>query len=129
MAGETVLVVDDNEANLKLVQVVLAAEGYDVRAVADGESVLPDVEAVRPGVILMDVQLPGIDGLELTRRLKADPETADIPVIALTAYAMVGDEQKAIDAGCDGYVAKPIDTRALPEVVAGMLDGAGRDQH
>jgi CheY-like chemotaxis protein len=124
MAGESILVVDDNEANLKLIRIVLTAEGYDVHGVTDGETALPEIEALRPRLILMDVQLPGIDGLELTRQLKADPSTSRIPVVALTAYAMVGDEQRALDAGCDGYVAKPIDTRTLPEVVARMLDSA-----
>jgi len=74
-----------------------------------------------PRLILMDVQLPGIDGLELTRRLKSDPATRDITILGLTAYAMKGDKERIIAAGCDGYVPKPIDTRTLPELVAGYL--------
>jgi two-component system cell cycle response regulator DivK len=75
----------------------------------------------RPVLILMDMQMPGIDGFELTRRLKADPATRDIGIIALTAYAMKGDEERVREAGCDGYLAKPIDTRALPEAVAAWI--------
>jgi CheY-like chemotaxis protein len=116
-----ILIVDDNQVNLKLVRVVLASEGYDVRTAADAEEALGALRQWRPRLILMDLQLPGMDGLELTRRLKADPATRDIVIVAITAYAMKGDEQKALAAGCDGYITKPIDTRALPQVIAGYL--------
>jgi CheY-like chemotaxis protein len=116
-----ILIVDDNQVNLKLVRVVLAGEGYDVRTAADADEALGALRQWRPRLILMDLQLPGMDGLELTRRLKADPATRDIVIVAITAYAMKGDEQKALAAGCDGYITKPIDTRALPQVIAGYL--------
>jgi len=121
MPGEAILIVDDNAANLKLARVLLQGEGYEVRTAADAEDALRQLSAFRPRLILMDIQLPGMDGLELTRRLKSDPATKDIVIIALTAYAMKGDEEKAHAAGCDGYVAKPIDTDALPRLVAERL--------
>jgi CheY-like chemotaxis protein len=124
MAGETVLIVDDNLANLKLVRILLAAEGYDVRTATDAQEAMDVIRGARPRLILMDIQLPGMDGLELTRRLRSDPKTRDTLILALTAYAMRGDEQRARDAGCDGYIPKPIDTRALPGVIAGYLAGA-----
>jgi CheY-like chemotaxis protein len=124
MAGETVLIVDDNLANLKLVRILLAAEGYDVRTATDAQEAMDVIRGARPRLILMDIQLPGMDGLELTRRLRSDPTTRDTLILALTAYAMRGDEQRARDAGCDGYIPKPIDTRALPGVIAGYLAGA-----
>jgi len=121
VAEEAILVVDDNPANLKLVRVMLALEGYDVRTATSADEALSVLETFRPRLILMDLQLPGMDGLELTRRLKADSATRDTVILALTAYAMKGDEEKAREAGCDGYVTKPIDTRALPAVIAAFL--------
>jgi two-component system, cell cycle response regulator DivK len=117
MSGATILIVDDNAINLKLARVTLRGEGYDVHTATDAEEALAVLDRIHPRLILMDIQLPGMDGLELTRRLKADPAQQDIIVIALTAYAMKGDEQRAREAGCDGYIAKPIDTRTLPKIV------------
>ena len=125
MAGEPFLIVDDNAANLKLARVLLSGEGYEVRTAGDAEQALELLESFCPRLILMDLQLPGMDGLELTRRLKADPTRRDIAVIALTAYAMKGDEEKARAAGCDGYVTKPIDTEELPRLVADHLSAGG----
>jgi CheY-like chemotaxis protein len=122
MAGEPVLVVDDNSQNLKLIRVLLRTEGYDVRTAVDAEDALDELEAFTPRLILMDLQLPGMDGLELTRKLKADPARRDIAIIAVTAYAMKGDEEKARAAGCDGYLAKPIDIETLPRMVREHLD-------
>jgi CheY-like chemotaxis protein len=116
--AERVLIVDDNPTNLKLVAYLVKANGYEVDTAVDADTAMAAIAANRPRVILMDLQLPGVDGLELTRRLKADPATRDISIIAVTAYAMKGDQEKAIDAGCDAYVTKPIDTRALPELIA-----------
>lgn len=124
MTGATILIVDDNPINLKLARVTLRGEGYDVHAAADAEEALALLERIHPRLILMDIQLPGMDGLELTRRLKADATTSDIVILALTAYAMKGDEQRAHEAGCDGYIAKPIDTRTLPSLVGRYLETA-----
>ena len=121
MAGEAILVVDDNAQNLKLARVMLSAEGYQVRTAVDAEEALELLAGFTPRLILMDIQLPGMDGLELTRRLKADPQRQDILVVALTAYAMKGDHERALAAGCDGYLAKPIDSDALAGMVGAML--------
>ncbi len=128
MSGEPVLIVDDNAQNLKLVRVLLAAEGYEVRTAVDAEEALRELEWRIPRLILMDLQLPGMDGLELTRQLKAAPARRDIVIIAVTAYAMKSDEAKAFAAGCDGYVAKPIDVEALPILVRQHLDRQARQK-
>jgi CheY-like chemotaxis protein len=122
--GEPVLIVDDNPTNLKLVAYLVRANGYDVHTAHDADSALAAIRATPPRLILMDLQLPGVDGLELTRRLKADPETAKIPIVAVTAYAMKGDLERALAAGCDDYVTKPIDTRALPALIAKFVRSA-----
>jgi CheY-like chemotaxis protein len=122
VAGATILVVDDNPVNLKVLRVLLTAEGYDVLTAADAEEALRVLGSARPRLLLVDLQLPGMDGLELTRRLRADPAWQGIPVLAVTSYAMRGDEHKAFEAGCDAYVTKPIDTRSLPRLVAAHLD-------
>jgi CheY-like chemotaxis protein len=113
-----ILVVDDNLINLKLIRTVLSLEGHTVLSAMDGEEALQVLNTCHPNLILMDLQLPGIDGLELTRRIKTDLDMMDIKVIAVTAFAMKGDEEKARAAGCDGYITKPIDTRTLPKMVA-----------
>ena len=114
MAAERILIVDDNAANLKVARFALASEGYDVQTATDGEEAVLVLQDFRPRLILMDIQLPGVDGLELTRRLKADPKTREIIIVAVTAYAMKGDREKALAAGCDGYIAKPLDPIQLP---------------
>lgn len=119
--SERILIVDDNLTNLKLVAYLVKSKGYEVATAIDAESALQAVRAARPRLILMDLQLPDVDGLELTRRLKSDPDTRDIIVIAVTAYAMKGDQDRAFAAGCDDYVTKPIDTRRLPETIARHL--------
>jgi len=121
MPGERVLIVDDNPTNLKLVAYLMKANGYTVDTALDAETALDSIRVNHPDVILMDIQLPGIDGLELTRRLKADPGTRDIVIVAVTAYALKGDQAKALAAGCDDYITKPIDTRKLPETIAHHL--------
>lgn len=120
-----ILVVDDNPINLKLISVLLGLEGYEVREATDSAEALAILKTFRPHLILADIQMPGMDGLELTRQLKADSATRDTIIIAMTAYAMKGDEERALEAGCDGYIAKPIDTRALPAIVAGYLGASG----
>jgi CheY-like chemotaxis protein len=109
-----ILIVDDNPSNIKLLAFILNARGYEVRTAANADEALATLAEFHPRLILMDIQLPGMDGLTLTRKLKADPATRDISIIAATAYAMKGDEERAREAGCDGYVTKPIDTRQLP---------------
>ena len=126
MAGEGILVVDDNPQNLKLARVMLQTGGYDVFTAMDAESALAILENLTPRLILMDLQLPRMDGLELTRRLKADPKRQHIAIVALTAYAMKGDEQKARSAGCDGYLTKPIDSEILLRTVAEFIAANGR---
>ena len=119
--SETILVIDDTEANLKLAKVLLAAEGYHILTATNAEDALKVLEIATPGLILMDIQLPGMDGLALTRLLKASPGRDNIMIIAFTAFAMKGDEEKAMAAGCDGYIAKPIDTRLFGTQIARYL--------
>lgn len=122
MRQKSILIVDDNPVNLKLVQVLLTLEGYEVRTATDASQVLTLLQSYRPDLILMDLQLPGVDGLELTRRLKADEETRSILIVIMTAYAMRVDKERALAAGCDGYLIKPIDTRTFPLLIAGYLN-------
>jgi CheY-like chemotaxis protein len=113
----SILIIEDNPSNLKLAKIVLEKEGYKVltaEAAEDGIEILKDVH---PDMILMDLQLPHMDGLQLTSLLKRNPETQDIIIIALTAYAMSGDEMKALSSGCDGYITKPFDTRTLAATI------------
>ena len=116
-----ILVIDDNLTNLTLISDLLAFEGYEILKAMDAEEAQVILTGTLPDLILMDIALPGMDGLTFTRHLKADARTRHIRIVALTAFAMKGDEQKARDAGCDGYITKPIDTRALPGEVAGIL--------
>ena len=120
-AGASILIVDDNASNTKLLAFLLTSKGYVVRTAASALEALAVLEEFRPRLILMDIQLPGMDGLTLTRQLKADPRTSDIAIIAATAYAMKGDEARALEAGCNGYITKPIDTRRLPEDIERYL--------
>jgi CheY-like chemotaxis protein len=116
-----ILVVEDNEANQMLVRAVLELEGYRVVLAGSAPEALELLKQSSPDLILMDVQLPGEDGLSLTRRLKHDPATAAIPVVALTAHAMTGDRELAMDAGCAGYIPKPINTRTFGLLVTQFL--------
>jgi two-component system cell cycle response regulator DivK len=121
MIGTRILLVEDHPLNRELAEAILVRAGYEVLVAPDGETGLATASAARPALILMDIELPGLDGLEATRRLKADPATQGIPVLALTAYAMRGDEQRASAAGCDGYVTKPINRQRLLDAVARCL--------
>lgn len=118
---ETLLVVDDNAMNLRLVSFLLKSRGYRVLTATNADEALAVLRETVPPVILMDLQLPGMDGLTLTRQLKADPRTRRAFIVAFTAYAMKGDDAKAFEAGCDAYLTKPVDTRALPEQIAGFF--------
>jgi CheY-like chemotaxis protein len=116
-----ILVVEDNETNQMLTMAVLERDGYRVSVAGSTAEARERLAADQPDLILMDVQLPGEDGLTFTRALKDDPATRSIPVVAMTAHAMHGDAELAIEAGCSGYIAKPIDTRALAEQVRRYL--------
>ena len=117
----SILIVDDNPTNLKLASQVLGVEGYQVDQAADAERAQEMLQHMTPDLILMDIALPGMDGLTLTRKLKTDEKLRHIPVVAMTAFAMKGDDRKALDAGCDGYITKPIDTRKFPQQVSAFL--------
>ena len=116
-----VLIIEDNPVNLELVLEILEPEGYAIQTAETAEQGLRLVALDRPALILMDLHLPGMTGYEATRALKADPATAAIPVVALTAQAMRGDEDQARDAGCDAYLTKPLDTRAFRETLRRLL--------
>jgi DNA-binding response OmpR family regulator len=121
MAGETILVVDDSPVNLRLAAAVLRSEGYDVHLASTAEESLVTLKTLRPALILLDIQLPGMDGLELTRVLRQDPRTRGLLVVALTASDMKSDQDQAFDAGCDGYISKPFDTRTLGSQLRAFL--------
>ena len=118
-----ILVVEDNERNLKLLRDVLEYAGYDVRAARTGEDGIALAVKEPPDLVLMDLQLPGIDGMEALRRLRESPRTADVPVVAVTAQAMKQDRERVLEAGFNGYVSKPISVRAFPDQVRGFLSG------
>ena len=124
--GEIVLLVEDNEANSMLATAVLEREGFEVEVAASAADANRLLRAVIPAVILMDIQLPGEDGLTYTRELKARRATSRIPIVALTAHAMAGDRERALNAGCAGYLCKPIDTRTFAAAVREVLDGSHR---
>ena len=119
--NEKILIVEDNAQNMRLIEMVLRAKGYTLLKATDGEEALDVAIRERPALIIMDLRLPKMNGLEVTRKLRQTPAFSHTPIIALTAYAMKGDEEKAINAGCDIYLSKPINTRDLPGVVAKML--------
>jgi CheY-like chemotaxis protein len=120
----TILIIDDNPTNLKLASDVLASEGFSVETARDAEEAQLILALRLPHLILMDIALPGMDGLTLTRRLKAAARYREVPIVALTASAMRGDEEKALAAGCAGYITKPIDTRAFGPQIRAFLGAA-----
>ena len=119
---KTILIVEDNELNMKLFNDLLQAHGYNTLQVRDGRSVVEITRQHRPDLILMDIQLPEISGLEITKMLKADDDLRAIPVVAVTAFAMKGDEQKIRNGGCDGYIAKPISVASFLQTVSRFLE-------
>jgi CheY-like chemotaxis protein len=125
MNARDILVVDDNPSNLKLFTYLLAMSGYTVTTAASAEEAIDVLRRLVPDLIIMDLQLPGVDGLTLTRQLKADPRMKDIPIVAVTASAMKGDEEKARAAGVDGYMSKPVEKRAFRAMVASHLARGG----
>lgn len=120
----TVLLVEDNEDNLAVYRTILDHVGYAVVEARDGEEGLARATSEKPDVILMDISIPKIDGWEVTRRLKAENDTKDIPIIALTAHALDEDREKAFSVGCDGYLAKPIEPRRVVEEVERLVGPA-----
>ena len=123
MPGECILIVDDNEMNMKLLRWLLEKHGYVVHTASDAQTAREGIRAAHPQLVLMDIQLPDIDGLQLTREIKADPGLRSIPIVAVTSYAMKGDRQRAVAAGCDGYITKPIDTKQFPIEIQKYLRG------
>jgi two-component system cell cycle response regulator DivK len=121
MTAKKILIVDDNPSNLKLFTFLLSSASYALRTAVDAREALAALAEFRPDLVLLDLQLPDMDGLELTRQLKGDPATRDIPIVAVTAYAMKGDEERARAAGVDGYISKPIDKNSFRAAVAAML--------
>jgi CheY-like chemotaxis protein len=116
-----VMIVDDNAANLKLAGDLLELEAFEVYRCVDAEDALNSLKKVHPDLILMDLALPGIDGLQLTQKLKSEDKTSKIIIVALTASAMKGDRERILSAGCDGYITKPIDTRKFKEQILEYL--------
>ena len=121
MSAPRVLIVDDNPMNVTLAHVVLSADGFEVESATDAQEAIQLVSFCRPELILMDIQLPGVDGLELTRQLKAEPSTRQIVIVAFTSFAMQGDEEKIRAAGCNGYISKPIDVNSFAAQVRSLL--------
>ena len=124
MVEKKILLVEDNPVNRRLAEFLLRSQGYQVRAATNAQEAFDTIKAERPDLILMDVQLPGMDVLEATRKLKAEPTTRDSPVVAVTSYAMKGDREKALAAGCSGYITKPIDKDTFVREVATVLSGS-----
>jgi len=124
MPPARILVVEDNVMNMELAVDLLRLQGYEVVSAKTGQEALDISSREQLDLILMDVGLPGIDGLEVTKKLKEDPKTRHIPVIALTAHAMKGDEERILSHGCTGYISKPIDTREFPKAVGEFLEKA-----
>ena len=119
-----ILLVEDNELNMKLFRDLLVAHGYDTVQTRNGLDAMDLARAERPDLILMDIQLPEISGLDVTRQLKADPELFKIPIIAVTAFAMKGDEERIRQGGCEAYISKPISVNRFMEVIRSFLDDA-----
>ena len=126
MAGEQILIVEDNERNMKLVRDVLRAKGYRTLEATTGGRAIELATEHEPEVVLMDIQLPDIDGVETLKRLRADGRTESIPVLALTAQAMQGDRERFLAAGFDAYLSKPVDVVELVDVVRRLCNGRGR---
>lgn len=116
-----ILIVEDNPLNMKLMAMTLVSKGYNLLKATDGEEALALAEKERPDLIVMDMQLPKLNGFETTKKLRLMPAFSKTPIIGITAYAMNGDRERVLEAGCDIYLSKPIDTRALPEIIDRMI--------
>mgnify|MGYP006281845091 CR=1 FL=1 len=119
---KTILYIEDNPQNMRLVRRMLSSEGYAMLEAADGPTGISLLRQHQPDLVLVDINLPGIDGLEVTRQIKADPDLSAIPVIALTANAMYGDRERYLQSGCDGYLAKPVSRKELLSAIENFLD-------
>ena len=128
MAGEKILLVEDNVVNRRLAEFLLRSSGYRVIQATTAQEAFESIKIDRPDLIVMDIQLPGMDGLEATRKLKEQPETRDIPVVAVTSYAMKGDQDMALAAGCAGYITKPIDKTVFLGEVERLLSRVSQDR-
>lgn len=124
---EVILVVEDNEQNLELVEYLLEDEGITVRSAMDAQAARDSLAEMTPDLILMDMQLPGIDGLTLVQEIRAQEGTSKLPIIALTAHAMRGDRERFLGGGCDGYIAKPIDAANFVDKIRAIAEAVGRD--
>ncbi len=122
MGNKRILVIEDNELNMKLVRGMLKISGHNILEATDAETGIHMTHEHHPDLILMDIQLPGMDGLSATRNILSNANLKHIPIVALTSYAMQGDEEKALEAGCTGYIAKPIDTRTFLQTVSQYLN-------
>jgi len=123
---EKILIVEDNPPNMRLIEMVLRDKGYTLLKATDGDEALEVAFRELPDLVIMDIQLPKLSGLEVTKKLRETPAFSHIPIIAITAYAMKGDKEGIIESGCDAYVSKPINTRELPGVIAEMLRNTKR---
>ena len=121
--SQNILVVEDNDRNRRLLKILLSSKGYNVIEATTGEEAMNCLKDQKPDLILMDIQLPKVDGLALTREIKSNVETRNTPIIAVTAYSMKGDKERILEAGCDAYVSKPINTRELPLLIEELLKG------
>ena len=118
---DKILVVEDNPINMRLIEMTLSAHNYTLLKASDGQEALDIAERERPDLIIMDINLPGMNGLEATRKIRKTPALSNTPIIGITAYAMMGDKEKVLESGCDVYLSKPINTRELPVIIAEML--------
>lgn len=121
MSGNLILHVEDNQYNRKIIRDLLSKHNYEIMEAHNGEAALDALARGRPDLILMDIQLPKLSGLEVTRRIRADPSLAQIPIIAITSFALSGDERTAFEAGCSAYIAKPFRPRDLLEMIRRFL--------
>ncbi len=124
---EKILIVEDNPRNMRLIEMTLRAKNYTLLKATDGEEALDMAMRERPDLIIMDIRLPKMNGLEVTRKLRGTPSFSLTPIIGVTAYAMKGDREKVIEAGCDAYLSKPINTRELPEMIDEFLSRQQED--
>ncbi|NLB34540.1 MAG: response regulator [Elusimicrobia bacterium] len=120
--GKKILIIEDNPLNRELMLTILKSRGYELKSLEDAKGAVEIIKEFKPDLLLLDIMLPGIDGLTLTSEIRNDPDIKDLKIIAVTAYAMRGDKERIIEAGCDGYISKPLDTRKLPGQVEEYLN-------